>query len=119
MRKEIVGQPAYRQQLALGVFEVVTFSALFVVPHALKKTGVCPTLSDANVLISRDESDHMDAAAAMMQESFGTAPLEVRAAAVGLRDGEGGRHRVRRGAEVDALRVQPVHAEVQPAGPVL
>lgn len=81
MRKEIVGQPAYKQQLALGVFEVVTFSALFVVPHALKKTGVCPTLSDANALISRDESDHMDAAAAMMQESFGTAPPEVRAAA--------------------------------------
>lgn len=76
------GRPPYKQQLALGVFEVVTFSALFVVPHALKKTSVCPTLSNANQLISRDESDHMDVAAAVMQEAYGTAPATVRAAAV-------------------------------------
>lgn len=81
-RNEIVDQPAYKQQLVLGVLELVMFVALFVIPHVLKKMNVCPTLADANMLISRDESDHVDSAAAAVQESFALAPREVRAALI-------------------------------------
>lgn len=75
---------SYEQQLALGIFEVTCFAALFTVPHGLKKTDTMPTFNSANQLISRDEEDHMNQAAAQVAEIFADAPLELRAEMIEL-----------------------------------
>jgi ribonucleotide reductase beta subunit family protein with ferritin-like domain len=70
--------------LVCGVFEILAFSALFIVPHMLKKTGACPAFTNANESISRDETEHMDSCADSLRCAVASASLAVRRALVNV-----------------------------------
>lgn len=74
------GGPTVLHLMVCALFEVLAFSALFVVPHVMKKTGNCPAFSDANETISRDETTHMDSGAASVRCAFANASLETKRA---------------------------------------
>lgn len=73
--------PIFVRVAARTAFELVTFTALFMVPHELKKNGLMPTFTNANERIAPDETNHAKAGLAMYRAFFSEAlgtPGELR-----------------------------------------
>lgn len=77
-------RPLYIRNAARTVFELVVFTAQFMVPHELKKNSQMPSFTNANERIAPDESMHAACGFEMHRAAFGEAigtPGPVRAAA--------------------------------------
>lgn len=73
--------PIFVRSAARTAFELVTFTAQFMVPHELKKNGLMPTFGNANERIAPDETNHAKAGMNMHRVFFSDAlgtPPEVR-----------------------------------------